>query len=958
MPDQDTMLLQGQQELLRQIRDELRQGGNGSGAGIGGNVRGRQAYQQFRSVTDSMAIGNWANGQWADAYKSQIRQGMTGEFFGGIGFFRAPAVMTQLEYQYASADAFGARLGSIPASVLAPSFVSNTRKMTEDLFTFSPRFARFGDADAGPAGSGISLSSSRQVARELGVAAAGDLRMDSAGYRTVLSGGLQSGQFDHVRSTDELVKAFTTLKDTVADLTRVTRMSTDEMTTLMGQLRQAGVQNVGDQRRVVETLNAHARVAGVAMAEMMPGAGAAITAGLGMGLAAHTSAGLFGANLSSARSMSRSGLVSTNLMAQAGGAASYASAATQAQQGFLASTPGAIAYLAGRGDGFLNPMLSGAAAIGGDFNSMLMLPMMMPDLLEQAGSGAAEGMFDSAIREKAALLGGGAAMTQRLAYEQALQGGMSPQQAAIYARRFSAGGRADMARTAYGAVAAKAAGQAALAYDKYHMNTSSEGAMQRVFAGVRSGFTGALDSVSNVFETDQTSGMFWMSGTAEQQLTALRLGSTADSMSFDDRLDAVTGRAASGRPSRAGYRFAGSNTGGTVGSVVGMTGGGLLAGGLAAAALASNPIGWTIAGVGAAAAIGGVGGYYGGGAWGAAVQDAPGQLAEQQVATLLAMQQANASYSESQGRERAIRFGGNEAFVRAAQKYAGSRTLSANQTLDLQNEIQQMATVTNSSVGDITQALRAVGASPVAAEMFQDGFASGKHKISASLNDISSRSNFMTVEGAKGAAAYLRATTNRDKTAAMAALTATGEDRAQFFKNVDGMSAEQRAADAAGFTNIADVGKSLAGDRMHAPVIDRLRSLLGENAGQALAGANRNSAGLVRDVIEGKGIFNQLGGSERRDPMLQYLRQFDSAGNVGDIAKLTGMSETELEASYKRFSANQGGSFEAFRRGIAVMSLSGSQYKKTEESSVTTNAASAISAAANALVLLEKRLSK
>lgn len=897
--DQDTILLREQQELLRQIRDELRSAGATGGAtshGGGGNA----AYSQFRTASDHMASASWATGSWANAYKSQIAQGAGYELLGSLGLARSPNTMTQLEYEMVSAQQLGVRVSSLPGALLAPSFNSTARSIADEIYSFSPRFARFGDSMAGATGAGMSFGASRQIARDLSVAAAGDLRMSGKDYSTVMSTGLASGQFDQVRSTEELTSKFNQLKDTIGDLSRVTRMTVSEMSTFMGGLRQAGVMDIGDQRRITENLSANARVAGVALGDMIPGAMSAVSSGLGMGLSAGTSAGLYGANMAAARTMSRSGVVSANLMAQAGGASGYAAGVTAAQQGFLASTPAMLA-MAGGGGNFLGAMTSGLGSVGGSLDSILAMQLGSADMLEGLSAGDGQRLVDSYINQQAELVGGGGVRRQAVARQFYLQRTGNAGLASAAARRYSDAGMAAAASDAFSSRAASASAAALSAYDDYYVNASTAGAWNRGLASIRGGFAGLVGGMENALSPGQT-GFLGFDSTAAHQLNALNMGVAVDSMTPQGLARALANPAAqagagatyrmnNGSPLLSGLLGGLGGLGGAAlgaSSVYGLaaalpamlTPPGLLLGGLAVAAGAAGVYGGALAG-------GGLGGVLGAGSAGE-------QISAEQYNTIQAIRRTTAAGASQAGREALQVLSADRRFQNLAIGYRG-RDLSGNETSAVTSEVAQIAAANGMSREQVAAALTASGSSLRVMGASQEfGGVSLNAANKAVLSGLGAAGNFQSAEASRALAGYLANPTNQALRGALLQSTgATVDDLARLDKNIGGFSAAERQSYSSAYTEAGNSGDLRASNQALSGLFNYLDSSLSGGARASLQGMSGDKREMLKALSRG----GSLAGVAGNDPNIQRLQQilnWDSNGSDKEgLAKAFGMSQAE-----------------------------------------------------------------
>lgn len=350
-PTQAAALLADQQQILRDIRDELRYSRGESGPSVGTTAgstpRANNTFVRAQMASDAALSGQWNQLSWSSAYRADIRTSLVGDISGAFGFGGAPNTLTQHEFQGVARESLYMRAQSIVGNVIAPGSMGALNSVADDIFRFSPRFARAGDAGVGMLGVGVDRSAARFMAQDIERSAIRDLRMTTADYGTVVSNGLQSGQFDLVEGAKEFRQQIQQIATITSDLTRMTRMTVEEVSRSMGALRQMGISDPAAQARTILQLDASARVAGVTSAEMATAATAAMHAGLPMGVAASTSAGLAASNIAMVRSMSA--MMPAGVLAAGGGALGVSASITNAQQQFLASSGGYYALRGGLG---------------------------------------------------------------------------------------------------------------------------------------------------------------------------------------------------------------------------------------------------------------------------------------------------------------------------------------------------------------------------------------------------------------------------------------------------------------------------------------------------------------------------------------------------------------------------------------------------------------------------------
>jgi hypothetical protein len=907
MSDADTIAMRDQQQVLREIRDELRGQRAGGVGGYASNASPGGAYMAAQARYDQMAAGQWATLGWADPYRSHIQSSFMGNVFGAIGFSRAPNTMTQLEFEEMSGELLGSRLGGIPGYLLAPRFSGLASGIGENIYSHSPRFARFGDAMSGAMGSGVNLGAANQIGRNLAVAAAGDLRLSGTDYRTIMASGLSSGQFDQVQSLGALEGEFKRLAQTVGDLTRITRSTVTEMSGFIGQLRQAGVGDIGDQRRIIEGLSATSRVAGVAFGEMVPGAGAAMSAGLGMGISSATSAAAYGLNFATARNMSRGGAVSPTLMAMAGGANGFAAAMTAAQQATLSSTGGALAYLGGASSrGFLGGMLGGLSAFGGSVDGVMGFMMDQADLTAGADAGA---LYDSKILSMSKLLGGGSNSMQHAAYADAMANGMSPAQAAMAARRYSAAGYAARASSAVGVAGARRSAAAGLDYDQYFLNETFGGTVQRGMAATHEFFAGIPAGLQDFFSPGQT-GSFGLAGSYGSQSAAIMHGTATDRLSMKQMMAALD---STGAAPTMSMRLAGASTGRTL-LAGGLTGFGVGVGGYYGALAGSMilpGVGTVVGGVMGSIAGSLAGGLLGYGAAGEMSRiygvGASAEISATQAANISAMGEAFSKQATGMDRERVMQVAAKSAtFINTVRDFRAQGQLNAEQTLDLEARFSRVARETGMSISDVSAAANAAGIGVTTKGAYGVAGDDAEATLKPLLSGVSTGANFATSEGSASLAAYLKAIQSGSGSAEMDAggklmvsAGATSSDLkliAKAARSSSSIGAMIAAAEGRAQTGISRYGANIRRDFASA-IRAEISGLSGNGA--ALEELDKmessNYSGVFSSALsEGSAIGTALKSSN--GPLANVLRRLSSRDSIGmaEAAKSLGVDYQQL----------------------------------------------------------------
>jgi hypothetical protein len=509
MPDLPPTFFFEQQQVLREIRDELRSqrmAPGTMGATPSYSPRETGAMLQAQGFSDRMLLNDWKMFGWSQAYQPEMRSSLARDIFGSMGFYPPPNTMTGMEYQQMAAENIGLRTGTMVRGMMAPFSTIRGNRVAEELYQMSPRFLRAGDQGAGILGAGMDRTTSRTFARQLELQALGDPKLSFGNYETIMSTGLRSGQFDFASSTREFSEQLRSLARTTADLTRATRMSVEDITRTMGALRQFGVADFAEQGRITRQVAAAARVAGVSNAEMAQAATAAIAAGLPMGIAAHTSAAMMTGDVTVLRELARGGIISPHLLAAGGGTMAVAGQITQARQQFLGSIPGALALgggLAGPGQGdYFQALTKGLAGTGGGLAGISRMLAGRLEGMGMVGEPQADHMMRQMVESQMRLMGVQDPMSQQgqdMAF-MLLRGRMGEPAALAYARsNFSRQGRmsADAARFRILGDAQNREDQ--VAADRAYEADTFAGASRRVLASLGRGWAGVVNATEQLF---------------------------------------------------------------------------------------------------------------------------------------------------------------------------------------------------------------------------------------------------------------------------------------------------------------------------------------------------------------------------------------------------------------------------------------------------------------------------
>jgi hypothetical protein len=961
------MLLQ-QQELLREIRDELRStrmsAGSGGSPGSGAGslpARPSSSYISARATMDRMLAGEWGSLGWSGAYAPVFKSGLTQDILSSMGLIRAPNTLTQLEFQMMSHDMLGARMAGMATNLIAPGFAGRSRTMAETLYANAGRFARFGDAGTGPLGAGIGYSAAFDVARSLQMGAATDLRMSGRDYNTVMSTGMNTGQFDFSTSVSDLKDRFNELKNAVADLSRTTRMSTEEVAKSMGALRQYGVYDVADQKRMVSQMGATAAVAGLSMGEVSGAVQTAMQRGLQLGIGPQAGFQLAQTNIAAMRTMTRGGIVSDAVRAMGGGVGAIAENITSAQQNFLGSDVGYLAIQGGGGD-FLGAMGRGLGQ-NGTLGGFLGARARRMDRMSQVTGDEAGALMDSFVDTQMRLSGinsydtdegQGALMTF------AGQLGMSDPAALSYARgRSRRGVRARLA-TELNTASATRRQAGMLAMDEAYMYESFGGNLQRGMAGVRGLVAGGANAVMDWFSPG-AGGAFGMEGSFQTRSRAISAGASPDVLTPE--LIAAMGSA---NPASRQLAFAPTNSQG-IGRSIGGAIGGLVGGGAgwlgmaAAGALLLNPIGLGVTaltlGIGAAAGAA-VGGYYGmgvgGGVQAAMGMDAPKAMPANEASSYFSVRTAleGAQAGTAGANTLMDRMNGDPSFMKLVN-LAAKGDLDPEDSKTFISGVQSLAAKYQVSDNQVASALKTVGAAPALAKTYELGAWKqsdlGEAHTAAVAGLSGNAGDILGSSGAKFAVAGLATAVRTGDNAAIlkgrATLSGMGvsdKDLARLVSNIEGMG-EQAGALSANYREQAmTMGRRSLNEQL-AAVGGRISELVGgdDTARKALEKFGGNSAAMVEAL--------SAGGSETA-PIMAALRRSDTGRMIADIASISGQESadelsmrfhgTKDDGSFARLKSITGGNKQAMIQALYAGTFKGPEEDKEKKSAILIKQAS------------------
>lgn len=926
-----------QNQLLREIANEIRAGRSDSAGGpvqsAGGGIPGRPSSTFMRSqmAADQFLSDKWDRLGWGNAYRSEIRSSLMRDAIGAAGIMPAPNTMTQLEYQQFAAEGLGLRAQTMAGSLLAPGYTGQVNAIGDEIFRMSPRFIRAGSASAGILGTGFDRSVSRDLARQIGTMAAGDLRLSGSDMHTIVAAGGRSGQFDFAKNSDDFIAKLRELADVTGELTRTTRMSVSEMAQTMGALRQFGMVDVADQRRAILGMSATARVAGLSMGEMTGMGASAIQAGFGAGIGREASLGMIQSNIMMARAAERSGVLNSGIMALGGGAQGVAQSITQAQMSFAGSQAGRFAMLGGLGgaeNDVFRAALAGISGTQGTLTGIFGAQRQAVEQLAGLDEGAANRMHLDYVRSQLRLMGI-RDMTSQGAQDAAFsmtRGQMGDAAALTFSRmNFSAAGQLQRDRSELARISEMRRQESAAAYDDYYMQTSPLMLPRRIGARFQQSLAGMYDSIGGFFDPGQ-SGFFGMGGRFQAADDAIRMGAMPDQIG-------------------AASIIAGLNSpGGQVNrqlvlSSLGSPGAGTIAAGMAAGAglgYASGVAGMKlgamagsfIPGVGTAigAVVGGGIGLIGGYAMGRAGAHSvfgygsqallKGDSAEEYLQVLhgvtvpknAAKNQARAMLqgSDSSGKSAAIF--SNPAFMELMQR-SGRGNMDIEESRAFVDKVTAIAADADVDASVVTQMLQMTGSDIGLADAFtfNGNFENANEAIEGLLAGSGLKGvdfNFATSEAAGGMAAYLKAMRSGDaKQLAQAkfGLREMGVVKASAFdqlrENFTGMARGDQDA----LIQTLQQRQATGGSREINRVLGTGASFIEGLISQGSSGARREAAMQALRGTEGDrrqllDIFTGGGqGIEGSEALMSVLRGSDSR-LVQDMLRLGGMDLTNMTA--------------------------------------------------------------
>lgn len=600
-----------QQNLLRQIRDEIRGsrqeagGPNMSASQAMGPSRPSNSFVRAQLGADKFVSDKWDGLFWSNAYRSEIRGGMFMNAAGMLGIAPPPNTLGQAEYQAFAQESLGMSGRNIVGNIFGAGSMGTANQLGDELRRISMRGIRAGSSGAGILGLGMNRSMAQQLGMQIQGEVAGNLRLGSQDAVDILRAGGSSGQFDLEGSTGSIVSRFRELATATSDLTRITRMSVQEVSQVMGTLRQMGMADVGAQSAMVQQINASARVAGLSFGEMAGAAMQTAEMGRGFGFGAAPSMTLATNTLAGLRGMSQAGILSPEMVAAGGGLQNIQQSINQAQMRFLGSGAGRFAMMGGLGAGqgdVYQAMVSGLAGTGGTISGIFGAQRSMYSTMQGMSGDQLNRAFSQNIGSQLRLMGIDADSDEaRDAAFGLVRGQMGD--AAAYAfseSNFTGAGRRSGALSSMMVFDEAARRQRENEYSRYYEQSSFRGGLRRTAAAARAGLVGFRNRVTNFFSSDDLMGVG--DTQFERQASLINMGVGVDSASIESMAQAMTATTSSNPAAIQLYQR--GSAGAAAGSVFGGIGGGVL--GWKAGAAAGAAIGSFLPGAGTA--IGGIAG--------------------------------------------------------------------------------------------------------------------------------------------------------------------------------------------------------------------------------------------------------------------------------------------------------------------------------------------------------------
>lgn len=615
MVDIDQQYLQTQQELLRDIREELRAQRSVSAAAATGATSsshpGGGTFAHAQAMSDRLLTGQWDTLGWSNAYRSTYTSSFLGDMGAVMGLSRAPETMTQSEYESLAGQGFGARISRTIGGIFAPGYTKATNAFAEELQRNSARFIRFGNAQASDTfGAGLDMPTALRVSRAIDHEALGNIRMSQDDYRKIASIGMQSNQFTDTSDVAGFRTRVRELASATEELTRSLHMTTTEVSNVMGSLRMMGVGSVSEQRDILRHAGASALVSGLSPTEMLAVATRSGAASVAMGLSA--GAGMNAAMNATAqlRAMSSGGLLTATDIARGGGISDMAQRMTENIQRFSMSDAGYLMYAGGRGRAGQGGFGAMSRAMGNmTYEDLVNMDADRFDVMQEATAGQLNNNFRDSITDQLKMLRVDGSTRMGQGYARRIlqaQGWQAADAKAWVVSNLTEQGRELASATEMSQRRASAYTQLKDEYDRDYAGNTIAGRLKRAENQFSRAYHGALDSIFTA--TDTSGAQFNM----HQQINLAAAAASANgSMSLSERLDALGAPATSSDVvlksgnflhRAGGMSFAGGvlGTSGLIGGVA-IAGSALMKGGTLTAATGAGLVpGLALAGLGLA----------------------------------------------------------------------------------------------------------------------------------------------------------------------------------------------------------------------------------------------------------------------------------------------------------------------------------------------------------------------
>lgn len=872
--DQSAAALIQQQELLREIRDELRSSRSISSAAASGSpvagagASGAGFMARAQAMSDRVLAGEFASFGWTQALQPIYRQSAVGDIGGALGITRSPSILTQPEFQALSTENLSIRAQNFVGGVIAPGYTSRTSALADEIFANSPRFMRFGSSSSA-LGVGMNRLGARSLARQINYEALGDMRLSPTDYSSIATVGMQTGQFDNLASPGEFMNRLRELAAATADVTRTLRMSAEEASKTLGSLRGLGITDIGVQRSTLMGVGAAAQVAGMTTAEMMGLATGAGAMGVGMGLSGQSSMLGVARLAAQMREATQSGVVDKYIMARGGGAAAVAQNIFAAEAGFATSDAGYLSFLGaqgGRQGGFLDSLVGGVQGVtSGGMYGVLRSQRARAEITSTMSDADRQRGMRSFIEQQAGMLGisdMNSAEARDIAFSVARGAlGMDENAAIAYTNaNFSADGRRASDRARLNTFRAQDMMDKKLAQDSLFTYSSFGGRFARARAGMEQAWAGVADTAAGWFTPGASGfGIDMLSGVA-QQARASAAGLTPQQASL-----LSLGRAATAQTTVADQLQIYDPIGGAAGAIGGVIGGiGLgVVGGFAGAPL--GPLG--VVGVGA------IGSYVG--TWlGEGIGNAIAGGGGKSMTVRGAEAKAYSEMARSLGRTNILagrktiasgKMAGSATFRSIMARKADMGQMDAEASVGLANDLQQVARELGpgTTVAEVADALVATGVNVKVADAFGLAGAAPGDAFKEGLKDLlggkaDTDVNFFISENADALKKFL---SNMDKPGGQEFM------EARVSMSSMGLSAKQIDAIAENYKSMSSADKSglikMAGQQAEFGASQQFFDIMGGVSGLA-------------DALIGEGIDKRESGA--RD----VKTQFDNLMSQGD----------------------------------------------------------------------------